>query len=267
VLDELGSYAGQVLGAQAARRAERRAHRDDIRYLMSGGAFHPVFQPVVDLSTGEVLGYEALTRFASGRRPDLVFEEAHEAGLGVELETACALAAVRAAVGLPAGGWLAVNFSPASVIAGSVASVVSEADRPLVVEVTEHIEVLSYAAVRAAVERSPGVRISVDDAGAGYASLRHILELQPEFVKLDIGLVRNIDADPARQALAAGLRHYAEQTGTTLIAEGVETTAERDALVRLRIPLAQGFLYGRPAPVGDQPELPGQDGMPRIDAR
>ena len=262
VLDELGSFAGQVLGAQAARRAERRLHVDDIRYLVADEAFHPVFQPVVDLATGDVLGHEALTRFASGRRPDLVFEEAHEAGLGVELETACALAAARSAASLPPGGWLAVNFSPASVIAGSVSKVVTEADRPLVVEITEHVEVSSYAAVRAAVHLCPGVRISVDDAGAGYASLRHILELQPDFVKLDIGLVRNIDSDPARQALAAGLRHYAEQTDTILIAEGVETVAERDALARLQIPLAQGFLYGRPSPVGEAAEHPGQGAVP-----
>jgi EAL domain-containing protein (putative c-di-GMP-specific phosphodiesterase class I) len=134
-----------------------------------------------------------------------------------------------------------------------------------VVEVTEHVEVQSYGAVRAAIASCPGVRIAVDDAGAGYASLRHILELQPDFVKLDIGLVHNIDTDPARQALAAGLRHYADQTGTTLIAEGVETLAERDALARLGVPLAQGYLFGRPGPA-DGP-LPsgsrGGSGQPR----
>lgn len=248
VLDELGSFAGQVLGAQAARRNERRAHHDELRALMDTAAYHPVFQPVVDLATGTVHGYEALTRFASGRRPDLVFAEAHEAGLGIELETACARAAVRAAATLPAGPWLAINFSPVSVIGGAVAQVAADTERPLVVEVTEHVEVQSYAAVRAAVRTVPGVRISVDDAGAGYASLRHILELQPDFVKLDIGLVRHIDSDPARQALAAGLRHYAEQTGTVLIAEGVETAGERDTLELLDIPLAQGYLYGRPEP-------------------
>ena len=91
------------------------------------------------------------------------------------------------------------------------------------VEVTEHVEVLSYAAVRAAIHRCPGVRIAADDADAGYAGLRHILGLKPDFVKLDVGLVRYIDSDPARQALAAGLRHHIEPTGTALIAEGVKT--------------------------------------------
>ena len=265
LLDELSSFAGQVLGTQASRRSEHGRRRDEIRSIVDQGAFRPVFQPVVDLATGEVLGHEALTRFDSARRPDLVFEDAHAVGLGTELETACALTAVRAAVALPAGGWLAVNFSPASAIAGAVSVVVAEADRPVVVEVTEHVEVQSYGSVRAAIASCPGVRISVDDAGAGYASLRHILELQPDFVKLDIGLVHNIDTDPARQALAAGLRHYADQTGTTLIAEGVETLAERDALARLGVPLAQGYLFGRPGPA-DGP-LPsgsrGGSGQPR----
>jgi len=248
--DELGSYAGRVLGAQIARRSERRVRTEEVRDVIDRAAFHPVFQPVVDLTSGAVLGYEALTRFTSGVRPDLVIGDAHEVGLGVELETACALAAVRAAAALPPGRWVAVNFSPVSVTSGAVPVVTATADRPVVVEITEHVEVASYAEVRTAVESCAGVRISVDDAGAGYASLRHILELQPEFVKLDIGLVRGIDADPARQALAAGLRHYAEQTGTTLIAEGVETAAERDTLLRLGIPLAQGYLFGRPDVVG-----------------
>ena len=256
LLDELSSFAGQVLGAQASRRDERHRRRHEVRSIVDDRAFHPVFQPVVDLATGEVLGHEALTRFDSGRRPDLVFEDAHAAGLGVELETACALAAVRAAVALPAGCWLAVNLSPVSAIAGVATQVVGEADRPVVVEVTEHVEIQSYAAVRAAIGNSPGVRISVDDAGAGYASLRHILELQPDFVKLDIGLVRHIDTDPARQALAAGLCHYADQTGTVLIAEGVETSGERDILARLGVPLAQGYLFGRPEPAGAPPPAP-----------
>jgi len=249
VLEELSSFAGQILGDQASHRGEWRHRRGLIRAVIDGARFRPVFQPVVDLATGEVVGYEALTRFADGRRPDVVFEDAHDVGLGVGLETACASAAVLGARGLPAGTWLAVNLSPASVISGAVGAMAEAADRPLVIEITEHVEVESYAAVRTAIRGCPEVRLSVDDAGAGYASLRHILELRPDFVKLDIGLVRHIDSDPARQALAAGLRHYAQQTRTVLIAEGVETPAERDVLQRLGIPLAQGYLCGHPEPV------------------
>jgi len=254
VMDQLSSFAGSVVGAQAGRRGERAQRRTAIRAIIEIAAFRPVYQPIIDLSTDEVLGYEALTRFDDGRRPDLMFEEAHAVGLGVELETACALAAVRGAAGLPSGMWLAVNFSPATVVSGEMANVVCQAGRPVVVEITEHVEVESYVAVRDAVRSCPGVRISVDDAGAGYASLRHILELQPDFVKLDIGLVHNIDTDPARQALAAGLHHYAEETGTTLIAEGVESVEERATIVRLGIRLGQGYLFGRPASLVDSPD-------------
>ena len=140
-------------------------------------------------------------------------------------------------------------------MADSLAAVVKLTNRPVVVEITEHAEVENYAAVRDAVARTAGVRLSVDDAGAGYASLQHILELQPDFVKLDIGLVRNIDSDPARQALAAGLRHYAEQAGNTLIAEGIETAGEHETLDYLGISLGQGFLFGRPAPAVPTPGM------------
>ena len=143
---------------------------------------------------------------------------------------------------------MAVNFSPAAVIDGSAASVVRDAKRSVVIEITEHNEIDNYPAVRHAIEGCGDVRIAVDDAGAGFASLRHILELQPDIIKLDLALVRDIDSDPARQALAAGLRHFAALTGTTLIAEGVETLAEAMTVRHLGVELAQGFLFDR-APV------------------
>jgi len=94
------------------------------------------------------------------------------------------------------------------------------------------------------------VKVSVDDAGAGFASMRHILELKADVVKLDIGLIRGIDSDLGRQALAAGLCHYAAETGTLLIAEGVETLEEVEAVRRLGVHQAQGFYFGRPEPLG-----------------
>jgi EAL domain-containing protein (putative c-di-GMP-specific phosphodiesterase class I) len=121
--------------------------------------------------------------------------------------------------------------------------------RPLALEVTEHVPIEDYSELRRALLECGPAHVAVDDAGAGYASLRHILELQPDVVKLDIGLVRNIDSDPARQALVAGLVHYAQTAGLRLIGEGVETEAERDTLRALGVPLGQGYLFGRPAPL------------------
>jgi len=249
-LGELASFAGLLLGAQGDRYRRQEGLRSRLRAVVDEQAFHPVFQPVHDLTTGDVVGYEALTRFADGVRPDRRFAEAHAVGMGAELEAVCVRAGLVAAAPLPSERWLSVNFSPSCVIAGVAAEVLAGVERPIVLEITEHVEVESYLALGRAVEAlGPLVRVAVDDAGAGFASLRHILELRPDIVKLDIGLIHDIDVDPARQALAAGLHHFAVGTGTQLLAEGVETAAELAAVRDLGIDLAQGYHLGRPVPV------------------
>jgi len=248
VLEELASFAGILLGSQAQRHGQQEALRAKVRYILDHHRYHSVFQPVVEMATGSLRGYEALTRFDDHVGPDLHFAEAHAIGLGPELEAACVKVALSEARRLPPDVWISVNFSPTTVISGHAASVVGATDRPVVIEITEHAAIESYPAVRHAIQECGPVQVSVDDAGAGFASLRHILELQPDMVKLDIGLVRNIDTDPARQALAAGLRHFAALTDTVLVAEGVETPNEANTLRRLGVELAQGYLFGRPLP-------------------
>jgi EAL domain-containing protein (putative c-di-GMP-specific phosphodiesterase class I) len=116
-----------------------------------------------------------------------------------------------------------------------------------VLEITEHDAIEDYAALRAALAvLGPTVRLAVDDAGAGYASFRHILELAPDLVKLDLGLIRGIDGDLARQALLAGMVHFAVKREILLVAEGIETGEELDVLRSLAIPCGQGYLLGRP---------------------
>jgi EAL domain-containing protein (putative c-di-GMP-specific phosphodiesterase class I) len=139
-------------------------------------------------------------------------------------------------------------MSPATILAVADRGLPADLDgRPLVVEITERSAVDDYAALRSALERmGDATSLAVDDAGAGFASLRHILELSPRFVKLDMGLVRGVDTDAARQALIAGVVHFANETGCVLIAEGVETEAERRALRRLGVSFGQGYLLGRP---------------------
>jgi PAS domain S-box-containing protein len=249
MLDELGSFAGTLFGAQIAHYAQRERTRVALHDVIEHRKFHPVFQPIVALASGQVIGFEALTRFDDGCRPDIRFADAHAVGLGPELELATAIASVEVARQLDPGVWLSINLSPAAIIEGHAATVIAASDRPITIEITEHAEVENYPAVRRALEMNGPVRISIDDAGAGFASLRHILELQPDVVKLDIGIVRGIDGDPARQALAAGLCHFAALTGTVLIAEGVETEAEAETLRGLSIELVQGYLFGRPEPL------------------
>jgi EAL domain-containing protein (putative c-di-GMP-specific phosphodiesterase class I) len=196
------------------------------------------------------VGYEALTRFADGERPDRVFAAANRVGLGHDFELATLTAAVAASASLkPASAYLSVNVSPEFVRSGLANELLELVRRPVTVEVTEHVPIDDYAGLREAVRSlGRGVRLAVDDAGAGFASLRHVLELQPDVVKLDIALVRGIDSDPARQALVAGMVHFSERGAFALVAEGVETEAERDALVGLHVTCGQGYLFGRPEP-------------------
>lgn len=249
-LAELGSFAGLLLGAQGDRFRRESDQRSQVLDILERRSFRPVFQPVVDLVTGEVVGWEALTRFDDAGRPDIHIDEARAVGLGPELEKTLVEAALLAAEALPEHCWLSVNLSPEALIGGTAAEILRHTDRRVVVEVTEHVEVESYPAVRRAVMRlGPGVQIAVDDAGAGVASLRHILELRPDLVKLDIALVHEVDEDPARQALVAGLSHFAATTGTLLVAEGIETEAELEAVRALGVTLGQGYHLGRPLPI------------------
>ncbi|HZM71793.1 MAG TPA: EAL domain-containing protein [Candidatus Polarisedimenticolia bacterium] len=250
VLSEFAAAAGGRLGpdliarsSDAILRAETQARIDDL-------AFDVVFQPIVNLASGEPLGYEALTRFRDGTRPDVAFASAEAVGLGLELEVATLGEAVRAAADLPAGRWLDLNVSPGLVLHnGRLGDILAARDRPVVLEVTEHDVIADYPAIRDAIRAiGSDIRVAVDDAGAGAANFAHIVELRPDFVKLDIGLVRGINLDPTRQALVVGLRHFARTAGCLLVAEGVETEAEAKTLLSFGIEFGQGYRMGRPEP-------------------
>jgi EAL domain-containing protein (putative c-di-GMP-specific phosphodiesterase class I) len=245
---EYAALAGAVLGPDLVNRQRDVNLRRTIESLIRRRAFAPVFQPIVDLESGAVQGHEALTRFADGERPERRFADADAVGLGIDLELACLEAAVSEAR-LLAGGWVSLNVSPDLVLAPDrLSSVIAAAPGAVVLEITEHLPVNDYGQLRDAIGTLEGdVRVAIDDAGAGYSSFRHIVELTPQFVKLDIGLVRGIDHDPVRQALVSGMDFFALKTGCQLIAEGVETESEREVLRSLSVELGQGFLLGRPA--------------------
>jgi EAL domain-containing protein (putative c-di-GMP-specific phosphodiesterase class I)/CheY-like chemotaxis protein len=248
-------YAGALSAMAGSAFADRRdvaATQARLRRVLTEGEFHPVFQPIVDLTTHAIVGFEALTRFADGTRPDLRFAEAEAVGLGPEFELATIRRALAAGASLPSDAFLSINVSPGFVLTGDrrFRQLIKAFGRPLVLELTEHVPIDDYSLVRKALAKLGDVGIAVDDAGAGYASLRHILELRPTFAKLDISLVRGIDQDELRQAIAAGFGYFALRTGCRLVAEGVETEEEAGALRRLGIELAQGYLFGRPTPIG-----------------
>ena len=248
---EFAATASALLSGQLEGDHRRSRRREELTDKIVREAFHPVFQPIVDLGSGMVVGWEALTRFADDTPPDRQFAEAWAVGLGADLELAALRAAVRQARSLPAGRWLNLNVSPSLLDDPvSVRAVLAAADRPVVLEITEHDTIADYAALRAAIGGlGESVRVAVDDAGAGIANFAHIVELRPDFVKLDLALVRGVDTDPGRQALVVAMRHFAQITGCRLIAEGVETAAEARSLVGLGVDFGQGYWYGRPATI------------------
>lgn len=229
---------------------ERRKER--IRVTLAREALYPVFQPIVQLRSGDTVGAEALTRFENdlGRPPDRWFDEAAALGLGVDLE----LLALRKALGhlrqLPSGMYLSLNASPATMVSPEFRAAFADvqADR-VILELTEHESIGDYQAFEQAVDqlRATGLRLAVDDVGAGFASLLRVLNLRPEVIKIDIGLTRGIDIDPARRALGYALLRFGFSAySSTIVAEGIETQGELDTLRALGCHCGQGFYLGRP---------------------
>jgi PAS domain S-box-containing protein len=251
IVSELATHAGPILGPQLARHDLGRASVDELRRIIEAEAFAPVFQPVCDLATRRPIGWEALTRFTDGVAPAQRFADARAIGLGEALEIAAGRRAVEAFAELGHAGWLSVNLSPALVLGGHAPKILAGAGSPIVLELTEQVEIDDYARLRGAVDLlDPPSMLAVDDAGNGYASLRHVLELRPDFVKLDPSFVHDIDRNETRQAMIAGMVHYAAENDTRLIAEGIETEAERRTLLRLGVRYGQGYLLGVPSATG-----------------
>jgi EAL domain-containing protein (putative c-di-GMP-specific phosphodiesterase class I) len=247
---DFAGVATGLLGLSLHARAERDRRRYDMAALVRDGAFDAAFQPMVELHDDRIIGFEALTRFRDGVGPEARFAEAASLGLGADLELATLATAIDASSPLPAGTFLSVNVTPQLVLdrRDSLCRLIAGAGRPVVLELTEHDAVEDYQALRDALRRfDPEVRVSIDDAGAGFASLRHVVMLQPDFVKLDRSWVTGIDADPTRQAMVAGLSHFARTTGCDLVAEGIEVESERETLSELDVRFGQGFLLGPPA--------------------
>ena len=244
-----------------AEELERRARRvDDV---LAENRLSMVFQPIVSLVDGHLLGVEALARFHGepSRPPDEWFAEAEAVGRGVELELNAAALALQQLEALPPGTYMSINASPrAAAVPGLAALVDGYPGDRIVLELTEHTQVEDYGALLAALEgpRSQGVRIAVDDTGAGYAGLQHLLRLQPNVLKLDLALTRSIDTDPARRALAAALVSFAGEIDAVLVAEGVESVSELRTLSALGVSAAQGYHLARPGPLSALPTAYGE---------
>jgi EAL domain-containing protein (putative c-di-GMP-specific phosphodiesterase class I) len=238
---------------------------EDLDRAVRGEGLHVHLQPIVDLTRATVVGYEALARFDGPvRNPETWFDAAHATGRGAALEAAALRAALARRPELPPMRFLTVNVSPDVLSAPEVAAVFREA-APLsgvVVELTEQ-RTFDEAEVQGELTalRAAGAFIAIDDTGSGYAGLHRLLVVRPHFIKLDRGLVAGVDRDEGKRALIEMLGVFGNRVDAWLLAEGVETSEELEALMQLGVPLGQGYLLGRPAA---RPQGPDRDAVAQV---
>ncbi|MDA8346989.1 MAG: EAL domain-containing protein [Thermaerobacter sp.] len=229
----------------------------NLTQILASGSIQAVYQPILQLSDGSLFAHEALARGPEGplHTPAALFRAAAEEGLVFALEFACRAAALRQK---PPGA-LCLNVDPLSLqdpaftrgMTAQVLSALGVAPSEVIFEITERIAIADYQLFRRTLDhyRSQGYRIALDDVGAGYSNLRLVAEAQPEFLKIDQGLVRGLFGAKPRRAAVSALVRMAEECDATAIAEGIENEEDLAVLRDLGVPLGQGFLLGRPAPV------------------
>jgi diguanylate cyclase (GGDEF)-like protein len=227
---------------------QQRAEIDTL--LAQDEPIKPVYQPLVELSTGRLIGFEALSRFNADaeRAPDAWFNQAARCGRGLALEMAAIKAALAGAHNRPAGTYLSLNFSPSALGSPKLMAILPRNMSDIVVEVTEHELASEDGALEdgLAKMRARGARIAVDDAGAGYAGLNQVMRVQPDVIKLDRSLIEGVHSDSAKSALVEFFVMFARRVGAAVCTEGIETLDELRTLINLGVTYGQGYLLGRP---------------------
>ena len=258
VTDGVVGELAEHLARDEATRRRHDATANAIGRVLAEGQFHMEFQPICRLRSGRPIGFEALARFAMEplQPPDVWFARAADVGLLLELEIEAVKATLPQVLRLPPEQFLSVNVSPSTIVSPRFLAALLGTGRgdQLVVEVTEHAPIHDYDAVNSAMDRlrEHGVRLAVDDAGAGFASLRHIVRLAPDLIKIDGELTRHVGADRSQRALTSALIAFARETGATIVAEGLETDEQIAALRSLGVEVGQGYRLGRPGPLRPQ---------------
>ena len=246
--------AGVELKEQITKKQNYLEAQQRIREVMTPEKLHIRYQPIYDLKKQRVMGYESLARFDTEpyQTPDIWFQEAKSVGLDQELELLAIKRGIEGMQYIDESAYISLNVSAEIIMSGLLTDVFSDEIAPrIVLEVTEHSRVPDYKLFRKALckLRKKGLRLAVDDAGAGFASFQHILELGAEIIKLDISLIKGLDKDPARSALTSALISFSKDTDTMVIAEGVETQEEYSELLRIGVDNIQGYYVGYPMPV------------------
>ncbi|WP_045770375.1 sensor domain-containing phosphodiesterase [Xanthomonas albilineans] len=260
MLRAFSEFLGFYFDSVERQKREQESVAQDIRAAMENDALSIVFQPVYGIAKPHIHGFECLSRFnmQPGRSPDKWFNAAHSVGLGLDLELHAIDKALKELARFPDDISFNLNCSPELIISSRLLPLLGCVDASrIVLEITEHDIVNDYAALAEALNpvRALGVRVAVDDAGAGYSSMRHILNLQPDFIKLDISLTKTIDQDKNRKALAKGLINFAHEIGSEVVAEGVEAASELETLQQLGVDYAQGYYLAKPMQRDDATRL------------
>jgi EAL domain-containing protein (putative c-di-GMP-specific phosphodiesterase class I) len=247
-MEVLARAAAALVEPDARRRARHADIGSRVDPVVAAGGPAVLLQPIVELATGRRAGAEALSRLPHewAMPPDVFFAEAHEVGQGDELEI---LALRRAATHLAAvPGYVAINVSPSTLLTHECQDALSRLplDR-VVLELSEHQQVADYDQLKGVLAplRAGGMRLAVDDVGAGFSSLRHIVLTQPDVIKLDRSLITGVTGDPVLRVLVQSLSALATGTGATVVAEGVETAADATTLAGLGVAHGQGWYFGR----------------------
>jgi EAL domain-containing protein (putative c-di-GMP-specific phosphodiesterase class I) len=251
LMDVLASAAAVIIEPEVRSQQRRSAIEGRLAPVVTAGGPLVVLQPIVDLASGTRIGAEALSRFPAewGRAPDVCFAEAHSIGQGHRLEL---LALERAAEHLDrVSGYVAMNVSPDTLLTPEFAELLGRLplDR-ILLELSEHDPVEDYDALAAVLApfRARGLRLAIDDVGAGFSSLRHIVVTAPDVIKLDRSIVSGLDADPVLTTLVRSLVQFGHGCRARVVAEGVETADEAAALRALGVDYGQGWHFGRPGP-------------------
>jgi EAL domain-containing protein (putative c-di-GMP-specific phosphodiesterase class I) len=247
----LAETAEKVASIEASERESMKDDRARLCNLIESRGITPVFQPILELTSGRIVGHEALSRFNAidNLTVDGWFALADHVGMCLDLETACIAATIEAlGAAKPVPGYVSLNVSPRTLREFDFDSLPPR-EGGWVLELTEHTQVDDYAVLSARVKelQAKGFRIAIDDVGAGFSSLRHVLRLSPDIVKLDLSITRDIDQIRRHQLLASAIIAFSRESGIGLVAEGVETLSERDTLLALGVPCGQGYLFGKPA--------------------
>lgn len=280
IYQKFGCYIGcTIMDYEPAARLERQVYRaledalydssvqeahdaevrtDKLRDIIRRRAVYTVYQPIVDLRTERVIGYEALSRGPEGEfeRPDKLFKVAYEADLVWRLERLCREQAFKGSRGIDKNQLLFLNVDPDAIndpqfrspdAIGKTAGSGLKPER-IVLELTERTAIKDFTIFRHTLDifRGLGYKVAIDDVGAGYAALQSIAEVKPDFIKVDMSLIRDTDADTIKQELVKTVVNFARGAKIKLIAEGVETAGELETLEKLGVKIAQGFFFAHP---------------------